>query len=56
MTSYWPTIGQLKNVYWPAVGNLVCVLAYYWSFVFYNIIFIGTVKNLCKTATGITDQ
>ena len=38
MTSYWLTIGQLKCIqacHW----SLVFVFAYYWSFVFHDVIF-----------------
>ena len=34
------------NVYWPAIGNLVCVFAYHWSFVFYDVIFYRQYKKL----------
>ena len=28
-----------SNVNWPAIFNSVCVLAYHWSFVLYDVIF-----------------
>ena len=33
------------NVYWPDIGNLVYVLAFHWSFVLYDVNFIGTLKS-----------
>ena len=45
MTSYCPTIGQLKCVL-AAIGKLVCVLAYHWSIVLYDVFFfIGSIKS-----------
>ena len=34
-------------LYWPEIGysNLVCVVAYHWSFVLYDVIFISTIKS-----------
>ena len=33
-------------MYWPAIGNLVCVLAYHWLFVLYDVIFYRHYKKL----------
>ena len=47
MTSYWPTIGQLKCILacnWKYLPNIL-VFAYHWSFVLYNVIFIATLKS-----------
>ena len=38
-------IVPIKND-WPAIGNLVCVLAYHWSIVLYDIIFFRYYKQL----------
>ena len=42
-TSYWPTISPLK--FSLAIGNLVCVLAFHWSFVLYDLIFYWHYKE-----------
>ena len=47
MISYWPTIVQLK-VYWPVIGILVYVLAFHWSFVLFDVVFIRYYKLLQK--------
>ena len=39
-------------VYWPAIGNLVCALAYHWSFVLYDVIFCRQNKELLKYANN----
>ena len=34
------------TLYWSVIGNSVCVFAYYWSFVFYDVIFYRHYKEI----------
>ena len=31
---------SLKTIYWTVISNLVCILAYHWSFVLNDVIFL----------------
>ena len=43
-------------VYWPAIGNLVCVLAYHWTFKWYDVIFYRHHKRACLETLQVASK